>query len=193
MKNIKFSTLTLLTVLFTFFIFISCEKDQENLSDNKNEQLLSKKSIDFLNNKMSNFEVFEINNAGSEYFFANVKSNNKIGYLITNKNQEKVIAFISFDLINKTTTIYDYIKDVVATSENLNLYNTTDFNSFVNDINNQDSARRFWGWECRNEVQVGGQCYRFCEYFILGISNGGSSYPCNDLPGSNPKLIDAAP
>ncbi|MGX1024035.1 hypothetical protein ACSSV5_001197 [Psychroflexus sp. MBR-150] len=69
---------------------------------------------------------------------------------------------------------------------------------FLKDLAQQTStANRFWGWQCGSETTYpGGYCERTCTYRVfwtkVRLSNGkfSQSFPCDDLPGSNPRLVN---
>lgn len=190
-------------LLFTFIVLftVACSNNEDSLTEteghnifqskNSNRDLLSEKSVSFLNTNLPGFELYDIDNSGDEFFIAELKTTNNVAYLVTDVNQQKIVGFANFNLVEKTTEMYDYVTMENASADNLNFYNTFKFNEFANAVNAR--PRRFWGWQCYGERSVGGWCYRYCEYFFLGMNNGGMSYPCGDLPGSNPKLLEIQP
>jgi len=190
-------------LLFTFIMLftVSCnnnedlstEKESQHTlqSKNSNIDLLSEKSISFLNTKLPGFELYNTDKTGDEFFIAEIKTTNNVAYLVTDVNQQKIVGFVNFNLVENTTEMYDYVTMENASTDNLNFYSRYKFNEFANQVNAR--PRRFWGWQCYGERSVGGECYRYCEYFFLGMNNGGMSYSCGDLPGSNPKLLEIQP
>jgi len=189
MKNIlKLFIFTIPMIMIT----VSCTKGNDNFPVNQDlKNKVSEEINSYLEDKVSVYEIININNSNREYFFSEVKTNNGEGYLIADKKQQNIIAFIDFDFTNQTTTIYDYVKKEEVFTQNIEMYLNNDFNTFVNKINGskQVSSKRFWGWSCGSAGNTtGSDCVRSCCYYILGIRNGCDVYDCNNLPGRNPKI-----
>ena len=54
-------------------------------------------------------------------------------------------------------------------------------------------GNKFWGWTCGPAYTLSlneGNEIRTCCYRIMGLKNHCDEYPADDLPGTNPKLLD---
>ncbi len=188
--------ITLGILISAIIVLQSCKKEKavnNNLNDslmttflNKNYEtpyLLGKQTYTYDENNMVLF-VQEI-----------LTDKNNKGYLIMNKEKTSIYYFVNFDFSTKMITIKNLLTEEVITFDKPDYFPKTSINKFdlLKDLNNNSTRKvaRFWGWACGPEFSTGlSDCYRTCCYYIFWRKNGCSQYGCNDLPGSNPKLID---
>lgn len=177
-------------------------KEQINLSFSQREESNSEVSeylTSFYKKDFSYRESIETYDDEGYYIVTEVIVDKELsarGYVVVDKNSGDFLYFVDVDRINYVLTAVNIATSETILISNINSasnYESTngfDFMKIIEEYNNDSTTkRRFWGWQCNGEIEVGGQCYRFCEYFTIFVSHGGESYPCNDLPGSNPKFV----
>lgn len=118
--------------------------------------------------------------------------------VLTNNNFSQFMEFdrainqINIDDFNDQ----DYYSFNASDSELENIFNPGMLSIYVPPTT---SSGRFWGWSCSSEWHYpNGECARTCAYYVLwramplfddeGNVSFSQVFPCNALPGRNPKL-----
>ncbi|MDT8347634.1 MAG: hypothetical protein RQ756_07510 [Flavobacteriaceae bacterium] len=206
MKTFKLYTLKLFPLLFLLLAFSCSEKsvtdtgDIVQLKNNVSPDLLDYLEITYPQGYTFGFErTFEENNDTfivREVFpqgetlisaFVVLTNNNFSQFLELDRTRELVLIDDFNDL--------DFYEINVSNTELKNIFDSDFLEIYIPPI---ESGGRFWGWSCGSEYTIPGEgCHRTCAYYVLGRAVTQSDddgtfvskpFPCNDLPGKNPKL-----
>jgi hypothetical protein len=211
MKTLKVSIVALATLVFGAVIFISCSNEESTVTpDNSlmNYRITDETAFlsEFYNDSWTTGKSATVSDSLNTYNVTEIivgTDTRARGYLVKDDNTGELLYFADVDRTNYVLKTVDLITEETETFEQIDrhpdysLSGGFDFIKIIIDNNPQPSPTgRFWGWTCGptwSTLPNDGDCWRTCCYYIIWRKNHCVEVPCNELPGSNPKMISVTP